>query len=84
MIKAGIVGATGYVGAELVRLLALHPALRVAALAEDRAVARICRSLDEQDVGWLPLSLVQHADGSGELILRAKAQRTETDKGDSL
>ena len=57
------------------RLLALHPALRVAALPEDRAVARICRSLDDQDVGWMPLSWVQHADGSGELILRAKGGR---------
>ncbi len=25
MIKAGIVGATGYAGAELVRLLSAHP-----------------------------------------------------------
>ena len=32
MIKAGIVGATGYAGAELVRLLASHPQARVEAV----------------------------------------------------
>ncbi|MDI6907135.1 MAG: N-acetyl-gamma-glutamyl-phosphate reductase [Thermoanaerobacterales bacterium] len=32
MIKAGVIGATGYAGAELVRLLARHPAVRLAAL----------------------------------------------------
>ena len=29
MIKAGIIGSTGYAGAELVRLLAGHPDVRV-------------------------------------------------------
>ena len=33
MIKAGIVGATGYAGAELVRLLASHPQARVEAVS---------------------------------------------------
>ncbi len=33
MIKAGIVGATGYVGAELVRLIALHPEAELSALS---------------------------------------------------
>lgn len=32
MIKVGIVGATGYTGVELLRLLALHPAVRVCAV----------------------------------------------------
>jgi N-acetyl-gamma-glutamyl-phosphate reductase len=29
VIKAGIVGATGYTGSELLRLLALHPEVEV-------------------------------------------------------
>ncbi len=33
MIKAGIVGATGYVGAELVRLLAQHPQAQLSAVS---------------------------------------------------
>lgn len=32
-IQVGIVGATGYVGAELVRLLSAHPQVRIAALS---------------------------------------------------
>jgi len=35
-IKAVILGASGYTGAELVRLLALHPHVRVAAMTGDR------------------------------------------------
>ena len=33
MIKAGIVGATGYAGAELVRLLYAHPQAEIAAIS---------------------------------------------------
>ena len=33
MIKAGIVGATGYAGAELVRLLYAHPKAEIAAIS---------------------------------------------------
>ena len=32
MIQAGIVGATGYAGAELVRLLSRHPGARISTL----------------------------------------------------
>ena len=32
-IKVGIIGATGYAGAELVRLLANHPAAEIAAVS---------------------------------------------------
>ena len=32
MIKAGIVGATGYAGAELVRLLSAHPEAEIPCL----------------------------------------------------
>ena len=33
LVRVGILGATGYVGAELVRLLARHPAVRIVGLA---------------------------------------------------
>ncbi|NRT30681.1 N-acetyl-gamma-glutamylphosphate reductase [Clostridium beijerinckii] len=33
MVKIGIIGATGYVGAELLRLLLSHPKVEVAALS---------------------------------------------------
>ena len=32
MIKAGIIGATGYAGAELVRLLTTHPMAEISAV----------------------------------------------------
>lgn len=35
-INVAILGASGYTGAELVRIIATHPALRIAALAADR------------------------------------------------
>ena len=35
-VKVAIVGASGYTGAELVRLLALHPAFKIAAMTGDR------------------------------------------------
>ena len=39
-MKAGIVGATGYLGAELLRHLAHHPHLEVAALQADSSAGR--------------------------------------------
>ena len=33
MIKAGIIGATGYAGAELVRLILMHPQAELAAIS---------------------------------------------------
>ena len=35
MIRAGILGATGYAGAELVRLLEMHPEAELAALLSE-------------------------------------------------
>ena len=34
--KIAILGASGYTGAELVRLITTHPAMRIAALSADR------------------------------------------------
>lgn len=62
MIKAGVIGATGYAGAELVRLLISHPAAEIAAISsvsfEGKRISEvypsfygfcdhICRTADE-------------------------------------
>ena len=39
-IRVGVLGASGYTGAELLRLLADHPAVRIAALTGDRMAGR--------------------------------------------
>lgn len=61
VIKAGVIGATGYTGAELVRILSAHPNVRLAALTTQsyagmpfwevyphlyRHVDMVCRELD--------------------------------------
>ena len=44
-IKAGIIGATGYAGAELVRLLLAHPQAEIAAISsvsfEGKAISEV-------------------------------------------
>ena len=45
MIKAGIIGATGYAGAELVRILMGHPSVEIKWYrSEERRVGKECRS----------------------------------------
>lgn len=45
MIKAGIIGATGYAGAELVRILSGHPECEIAAISsvsfEGKAISEV-------------------------------------------
>ena len=45
MIKAGIIGATGYAGAELVRILTTHPKAEIAAISsvsfEGKAISEV-------------------------------------------
>lgn len=56
----------------LENLLSLYPGLSIAAYTENAAVVKICRRLADQKISWLPLSWVQHGDGTGELVLRKK------------
>lgn len=45
MIKAGIVGATGYAGAELVRLLTSHPEAEISAISSVSFEGQVKRCL---------------------------------------
>ncbi|HTW98599.1 MAG TPA: N-acetyl-gamma-glutamyl-phosphate reductase [Acidimicrobiales bacterium] len=45
MVKAGVVGASGYLGAELLRLLAGHPSLEVAVAQADSSAGEALSSL---------------------------------------
>lgn len=51
MINAGVIGATGYAGVELVRLLLRHPQAKLAAISsvsfEGRPIAEVYPSLQE-------------------------------------
>ncbi|MDD6176196.1 MAG: N-acetyl-gamma-glutamyl-phosphate reductase [Firmicutes bacterium] len=68
MIKAGIVGATGYVGAELVRLLALHPQAELSAVSsvsfEGKPLSEVYpmyRSLCDMECGS-PADVIEKSD----------------------
>ena len=50
-IKVAILGASGYTGAELVRLLAGHPAFRIAALTADRKAGMTMAEVFPQFIG---------------------------------
>jgi Acetylglutamate semialdehyde dehydrogenase len=54
MIKAGIIGGTGYTGVELLRLLNKHPEVEVVAISS--------RSLNGQRVDSIFPSLLGHSD----------------------
>jgi N-acetyl-gamma-glutamyl-phosphate reductase len=66
--RVAIVGASGYTGAELVRLLVAHPAVRISALTADRkagqALAAVFPHLAESagDASLPPLSSVEDVD----------------------
>lgn len=67
MTKVAILGASGYTGAELVRLIARHPSLQIAALTADRkagqAMADVFPHLAILDLP--PLTTIDEVDWSG-------------------
>jgi N-acetyl-gamma-glutamyl-phosphate reductase len=70
-LRTAIVGASGYTGAELTRLLADHPAVEIVALTADRkagqSLAEVFPHLDVGDCRSLPrrLTTVDEVDWSG-------------------
>ncbi len=60
MIKAGIVGATGYTGVELLRLLTDHPDVEVVAVSSDSEAGRPVADAHPHLRGRVDLSYVPH------------------------
>ncbi|MGF1643560.1 MAG: N-acetyl-gamma-glutamyl-phosphate reductase [Thiotrichales bacterium] len=58
MIKCGIVGATGYTGVELLRLLALHPEVEIATVTSRAEAGRSVDQLFSNLRGWVDLRFV--------------------------
>ncbi|MCL2434323.1 MAG: N-acetyl-gamma-glutamyl-phosphate reductase [Clostridia bacterium] len=56
MIRVGVVGATGYVGMELLRLLAGHPEARVTAVVSSSAEGKLA-DMWPQFAGYFPLDM---------------------------
>lgn len=58
MVKVGVAGATGYMGAELLRLLAVHPKVRlVTVMASERSAGQPVGRLIPSLRGQLPLTV---------------------------
>ncbi len=64
MIKAGIVGGTGYTGVELLRLLLSHPQVELVAITSRSEAGRPVADLFPSLRGLLDLSFSDPADGS--------------------
>lgn len=66
VIKAGIVGGTGYTGVELVRLLAGHPAIRLEAVTSREQAGRPVADLYQNLRGQVDLAFSAPGDGALE------------------
>lgn len=60
MIQAGIVGATGYTGVELLRLLSDHPEVEVVAVSSDSEAGKPVADVHPHLRAWVDLSYVPH------------------------
>ena len=60
MIQASIVGATGYTGVELLRLLSGHPEVEVVAVSSDTEAGRPVADVHPHLRAWVDLSYVPH------------------------
>ncbi len=68
-IPAAVLGATGYVGGELLRLIASHPELRLAAAVSDsRAGHPIAATFPHLECAYPDLPFVAHESGEGHWI----------------
>ena len=80
-VRVAIVGATGYVGAELIRLLALHPHVAISGLVgrerKGDPIAHIHPHLATRD-----LHVYDHVPDDAEAVFLALSVETELDLGD--
>lgn len=60
MIQAGIVGATGYTGVELLRLLSDHPEVEVVAVSSDSEAGRPVADVHPHLRAWVDLAYIPH------------------------
>lgn len=60
MIQAGIVGATGYTGVELLRLLSDHPEVEVVAVSSDSEAGKPVADVHPHLRAWVDLAYVPH------------------------
>lgn len=60
MIQAGIVGATGYTGVELLRLLSSHPEVEVVAVSSDSEAGRPVADVHPHLRAWVDLAYIPH------------------------
>ncbi|MEM9269130.1 MAG: N-acetyl-gamma-glutamyl-phosphate reductase, partial [Pseudomonadota bacterium] len=86
MFKIGIIGASGYTGSELVRLISTHPKLEIAALCADRKAGmemvdvfpqfrhlelpRLAR-VEETDLSDLDLIFCALPHGTSQAVIKA-------------
>lgn len=63
-LKAGIVGAAGFAGAELVRILSRHPEFDLAVITSNSDKGQAITDLYPALVGYTDLSFVSHDDSS--------------------
>ncbi len=70
MLRVGVVGASGYVGAELLRILAGHPAITISAITS------------EQNSGKQIREVFPHLTGACSLVLEAFDAKAFADKVD--
>lgn len=60
MIQAGIAGATGYTGVELLRLLSDHPEVEVVAVSSDSEAGRPVADVHPHLRAWVNLAYIPH------------------------
>jgi len=72
-VKVAIVGASGYSGEELVRLLARHPCVEVVALTSRQAAGKTVGEVFPKMAGQ-PLANLTFVDSSAEALVRAGAE----------
>lgn len=62
MIKVGILGASGYTGAELLRMLALHPGIKITAVSRQEGGQSVSDQFPSL-AGFFDLELISHDPG---------------------
>ena len=68
MIKAGIIGATGYTGGELVRILSQHPAVNIDFLYSTTRAGRPVHSAHPDLLGMVNMTLTDRVNPEVDVV----------------